>query len=127
MQLGPHYDDVVGEVHDALADMAKRARAAGVAQLWLDPGIGFGKTLEHNLALVAHCDDLVDLARRYDAGVLIGTSRKRFLGALGPHTLEVDDRLEGSIATVAMIRVHDASAALQLRELVSRPLTEVGS
>ena len=135
MQVQPHYDDVVGEVLAALEDMAQRARAAGVAQLWLDPGIGFGKTLEHNLALVAHCDAVVELARRYDAGVLIGTSRKRFLGVLGADVLDVDERLEGSIATeawalmsgVAMIRVHDAAAALQLRELIARPLSEVGS
>ena len=135
MQVDPHYDDVLGEVLVALTAMATHARAAGVTQLWLDPGIGFGKTLEHNLALVAHCADVVDLARRFDAGVVIGTSRKRFLGALGPEPLGVDERLEGSIATeawalmsgVAMIRVHDAAAALQLRDLVSRPLAEVGS
>jgi len=135
MQVAPHYDDVLGEVLATLADMATRARAAGVAQLWLDPGIGFGKSVEHNLALVAHCSDLVALARHYDAGVLIGTSRKRFLGALGPETLDVDERLEGSIATeawallsgVAMIRVHDVPAAVQLRDVLARPLSEVGS
>ncbi len=84
---------------------------------------------------MAHCADFVDLARRYDAGVLIGTSRKRFLGLLGPEVLDVNDRLEGSIGTqawalmcgVAMIRVHDAPAALQLRELIARPVAEVGS
>lgn len=135
MQVDPHYDDVVTEVLAALEDMARRARGAGVTHLWLDPGIGFGKTLEHNLALVARCADFVALARRFDAGVLIGTSRKRFLGLLGPEVLDVDERLEGSIATeawamvngVAMIRVHDALAALQLRELISRPVAEVGS
>ena len=135
MQVNPRYDDVVVEVSDYLEDLARRARRAGVGRLWLDPGIGFGKTLEHNLALVARCADFVALARRYDAGVLIGTSRKRFLGLLGPEVLEVDERLEGSIATeawamlngVAMIRVHDAPAALYLRDLISRPVAEVGS
>jgi dihydropteroate synthase len=135
MQRNPHYDDVVAEVLRSLEAMARRARDAGVGQLWLDPGIGFGKNLEHNLALVAHCADFVDLAQRFDAGVLIGTSRKSFLGRLGTEVLEVDDRLEGSIATeawammcgVAMIRVHDAPAALQLRELMARPVAEVGS
>jgi dihydropteroate synthase len=133
MQLSPRYDDVVGEVLSELEQMARHASDAGVTKLWLDPGIGFGKTLEHNLALIAHCDDFVELANRYDAGVLIGTSRKRFLGLLGPEVLDVDDRLEGSIATeawamlegVAMIRVHDAPVALQLRELITRPVAEV--
>lgn len=133
MQLSPRYDDVVAEVLSELEQMAHHAIDAGVTQLWLDPGIGFGKTLEHNLALIAHCEDFVELAKRYDAGVLIGTSRKRFLGLLGPEVLDVDDRLEGSIATeawamlegVAMIRVHDAPVALQLRELMTRPVAEV--
>ncbi len=135
MQDDPRYDDVVAEVLASLETMARRARAAGVAALWLDPGIGFGKTVEHNLALVARCADVVALARRYDAGVLIGTSRKGFLAHLGPEVLDVDERLEGSIATAAwalasgvtMIRVHDAVAALQARDLVTRPVAEVGS
>lgn len=135
MQVNPHYDDVVDEVLVVLEAMAQRARDAGVAHLWLDPGIGFGKTLEHNVALVAHCADFVELAQRFDAGVLIGTSRKRFLGLLGPEVLDVDERLEGSLATeawallsgVAMIRAHDAPAAVQLRELIARPVAEVTS
>jgi dihydropteroate synthase len=101
--------------------------------LWLDPGIGFGKTTEHNLALLAHVDQLVALARQYDAGVLLGTSRKRFLGELGRERLDVDQRFEGSLATeawamlqgVSMVRVHDAVAAVQLRELLVRTVQEV--
>jgi dihydropteroate synthase len=135
MQVNPHYDDVVAEVLHQLDALATRARAAGVAPLWLDPGIGFGKTLEHNLTLLAHLTDVVTLARQHGAGVLVGTSRKRFLGQLGPEPLDVDERLEGSLATeawalacgVSMIRVHDASAALALRELTSRPVEEVGA
>jgi dihydropteroate synthase len=135
MQIDPHYDDVLAEVLDALEALARRARAAGVGQLWLDPGIGFAKTLEHNLTLVAHVGEIVELAHRYGAGVLIGTSRKGFVGSLGPEPLDVDERLEGSLATeawallsgAAMIRVHDVPAALQLRDLVSRPLAEVGA
>jgi dihydropteroate synthase len=135
MQINPHYDDVVAEVLAALESLARRATRARVPQLWLDPGIGFGKSLEHNLALVAHCADIVELARRYGAGVLVGTSRKGFVGQLGSEPLDVDERLEGSIATeawamlegVAMVRVHDAAAAVQLRELISRPVAEVGS
>lgn len=133
MQAAPHYTDVVGEVTEFLRDAAEHCRALGVGELWLDPGIGFGKTTAHNVALLAHTDRLVALANEYDAGVLIGTSRKRFLGELGPVPLEVDERLEGSIATGAwallqgasMVRVHDAAVAVQLRELLVRPLEEV--
>ncbi len=133
MQLDPHYDDVLGEVLAFLRNQAERAHSLGVAPLWLDPGIGFGKTVEHNLALLAGAERLVAMAREFGAGVLIGTSRKRFLGQVGPRVLEVDERLEGSIATeawamlqgVSMVRVHDAGAAVQLRELLVRPLEEV--
>jgi dihydropteroate synthase len=135
MQDHPTYDDVVGEVSDFLEAIAQRARDAQIPQLWLDPGIGFGKTTSHNLALLAHCDHFVALARNYGAGVLIGTSRKRFLGELGSERLDVDQRLEGSLATaawamlqgVSMVRVHDAVAAVQLRELLVRPVQEVGA
>ncbi len=135
MQVDPTYDDVVAEVIAALEEVARRARAAGVSRLWLDPGIGFGKTVAHNLSLLAHLDDVAAMARRYDAGVLVGTSRKRFLAGLGPRELGVDERLEGSVATAAhallhgatMIRVHDAAVGVQLRELIARPLAEVGA
>ena len=135
MQVDPRYDDVVLEVEQFLRDMAERATRAKVPKLWLDPGIGFGKTVEHNLALLANCSRFVELAARYDAGVLIGTSRKRFLEHLGTSSLPVDQRLEGSIATeawamangVSMVRVHDAVAAVQLRELLVRPVEEVGA
>jgi dihydropteroate synthase len=133
MQDSPTYVDVVQEVSDFLNVMAQRATAAGVTKLWLDPGIGFGKTTEHNLALLAHCDHLVALARHHGAGVLIGTSRKRFLGEFARERLDVDQRFEGSLATaawamlqgVSMVRVHDAVAAVQLRELLVRPVQEV--
>jgi dihydropteroate synthase len=135
MQQNPVYGDVVAEVASALEALARRARAAGVTRLWLDPGIGFGKTTQHNLSLLAHLDRFVELARYHDAGVLVGTSRKRFLGRLGGRELAVDERLEGSIATAAwallqgatMIRVHDVAVAAQLRDLVARPLSEVVS
>jgi dihydropteroate synthase len=133
MQVDPHYDDVVGEIAAFLDEVAQRASRAGVERLWLDPGIGFGKTIEHNLALLAHVDRFVSLASEYHAGVLIGTSRKSFLRHLGRDQLDVDQRLEGSIATqawallqgVSMVRVHDATAAVQLRELLVRPVEEV--
>jgi dihydropteroate synthase len=95
-----------------------------VSQLWLDPGIGFGKTVEHNLTLLAHVDHFVELAAHYGAGVLIGTSRKRFLGR---DALDVDERLEASLATeawamvqgVSMVRVHDVRETVQLRDLLT--------
>ena len=135
MQVNPRYDDVVTEVLEFLRDAASRARSAGVGRLWLDPGIGFGKTVEHNLSLLAHVDRLVALAEEFDAGVLIGTSRKRFLERLGDTPLDVDQRLEGSIASEAwvmlegasMVRVHDVASALQLRELLVRPVEGVGA
>jgi dihydropteroate synthase len=133
MQSSPTYDDVVGEVEAFLSDLARRATSLGVSPMWIDPGIGFGKTVEHNLLLLAHVERFVALAQRYGAGVLIGTSRKRFLGRLGVQELEVDERLEGSIASeawalvhgVSMVRVHDAVAAVQLRELLERRVEEV--
>jgi dihydropteroate synthase len=135
MQDNPTYHDVVGEISDFLRGVAEEARRCGVQKLWLDPGIGFGKTVEHNVRLLAHCDHFVELARGYQAGVLIGTSRKGFLGQLGDDALEVDERLEGSMATeawamvqgVSMVRVHDVREAVQLRELLSRPLEAVTS
>jgi len=132
MQLSPTYDDVVGEVEAFLEAAATSARRAGVGELWLDPGIGFGKTLEHNLTLLAATDRLVAMAARHGAGLLIGTSRKRFVGSLGPRELDVDERLEGTIATeawclmmgAAMVRAHDVASAVQLRELIARPIRE---
>jgi dihydropteroate synthase len=133
MQRNPTYVDVVVEVSDFLEIVARQARDAGVTKLWLDPGIGFGKTTTHNLTLLARIAQLVSMARDYDAGVLVGVSRKRFLGEVGARALDVDQRLEGSIAAeawallegVSMVRVHDAVAAVQLRELLVRPVQEV--
>jgi dihydropteroate synthase len=132
MQDNPAYDDVVGEISEFLRGVAQDAQRCGVSQLWLDPGIGFGKSIEHNVTLLARCDHFVELAKEFRAGVLIGTSRKRFLGQLG-QDLDVDERLEGSLATeawamiegVSMVRVHDVRETVQLRELLTRPLEAV--
>jgi dihydropteroate synthase len=128
MQDHPTYGDVVAEVHGALFDLARRAQAAGVSEVWLDPGIGFGKTAEHNLRLLAHVGELVAQARELGCRVLVGASRKRFLGAFGaaPAELGPDDRLEASLATatwclaqgVDMVRVHDVAATVQCASLV---------
>jgi dihydropteroate synthase len=115
MQEAPRYDDVVAEVGAFLQERAARARAAGVEEVWIDPGIGFGKTLEHNLALLRSLDRLV-------AGgvpVVVGASRKGSLGQLTGGA-PVDDRLEASVATAvwaveqgaAMVRVHDVAATV---------------
>ncbi len=123
MQDDPTYDDVVAHVHDFLVARAEQARAAGVDDVWIDPGIGFGKTLAHNLDLLANLDVLV--ATGYP--VLVGTSRKAMLGTLaaradaGGAVPPVSDRLEGSVATAvwalhrgaAMVRVHDVAATVQ--------------
>ncbi len=121
MQRAPSYGDVVAEVQSFLLDRARQARTAGVAEVWIDPGIGFGKTLEHNLALLRHLDRLVATG----VPVLVGASRKRFLGALLGDA-PPDDRLEGSVAVavwaalsgVDMVRVHDVAATVHAMRLV---------
>ncbi|HYI61357.1 MAG TPA: dihydropteroate synthase [Acidimicrobiales bacterium] len=141
MQRDPRYRDVVDEVGAFLVERAEAARAAGVGEVWIDPGIGFGKTTAHNLALLARLDELVATGWP----VVVGTSRKRFLGQLlaqadatsgtestGPHiprrepggaaavVVPPDDRIEGSLATAVwsaaagagMVRVHDVAATV---------------
>jgi dihydropteroate synthase len=120
MQRAPTYDDVVSEVRDFLVARADAAERAGVDEVWIDPGIGFGKTVSHNLTLLKHLRVLADTGHP----VLVGTSRKSFLGKLtgGPD----DDRFEGSLATsswamiegASMVRVHDVPPAVQAAVLV---------
>jgi dihydropteroate synthase len=128
MQDAPIYGDVVAEVRDHLVARADEARAAGVAEVWIDPGIGFGKTLAHNLDLLANLDVLV--ATGYP--VMVGTSRKGMLGTLAARADPAGavpppgDRLEGSVATAvwalwrgaAMVRVHDVPATVRALEAV---------
>ena len=119
MQDAPHYDDVVGEVCTFLAGRAEAAVAAGVARekVWLDPGIGFGKTVAHNLALLGGLERLVALG----FPVLLGVSRKRFIASLDPLAADAEDRLGGSLAAalegaragVAAVRVHDVRETVQ--------------
>jgi dihydropteroate synthase len=117
MQQGPRYEDVVGEVAGFLATRAAEAREAGVQEVWIDPGIGFGKTVTHNQLLLRHLRSIVALG----CPVIVGTSRKSFLGGAGP-----DDRLEGSLATAvwamsqgaAMVRVHDVRPTVQAARLL---------
>jgi len=112
MQDAPCYDDVVAEVLEFLGERAKRAESFGVAagRIFIDPGIGFGKTTEHNLSLLGHIDRFVATGYR----VLTGTSRKRFIGQITGKT-EPADRVFGTAATaaicahagVSVVRVHD--------------------
>lgn len=115
MQDAPQYDDVVGEVRAFLAERISFARSLGISQIIADPGIGFGKTLDHNLALLRGL-------RQLDLGVplLLGASRKRFIGTLTEVT-EPAARLPGSVAValhgadmgVEILRVHDVQATWQ--------------
>ncbi len=126
MQQAPHYEDVVREVREFLAERALYAQSQGIPReaIAVDPGIGFGKTVEHNLELLRRLPELVELG----FPVLVGPSRKSFIGAiLG---LGVEERLEGTLAACAVavvrgadiLRVHDvrevrraADLALHLR------------
>jgi dihydropteroate synthase len=111
MQDDPRYDDVVSEVKGFLEERLAFAVAQGIPEshVWLDPGIGFGKTLEHNLELVRRLDEIVAIGRT----VVVGTSRKSFLGTLTGRP--ADERVPGTIATSVLayergaqvFRVHD--------------------
>jgi dihydropteroate synthase len=152
MQAEPRYDDVVDDVRSFLVARAGRALDAGVGEVWLDPGIGFGKTTTHNLELLARLDVLV----AEGLPVLIGTSRKRFLGELlarsdagrppydvaaggaasvdGADPVPVTDRVDGSLATAMwamihgarMVRVHDVDVTVQGAAVLSGSIPAPG-
>lgn len=114
MQIEPKYEDVVGEVLEFLLERAKRAEEFGISKdmIFIDPGIGFGKTVEHNLLLLRNIDKFVDSSYR----VCVGTSRKNFIGKItGKENPE--ERIFGTAATVALcavagvsiVRVHDVA------------------
>ena len=113
MQEDPRYDEVVSDVKAFLEERLAYAVAAGIPEerVWLDPGIGFGKTLEHNLELIARLDEIVAIGRP----VVFGASRKSFLGKLTGR--QVDERLAGTIAAniiahergARIFRVHDVA------------------
>jgi dihydropteroate synthase len=122
MQEEPVYDDVVREVHDYLAARVHAATESGIDRdrLCIDPGIGFGKTLDHNLSLLRNVDALFDV----DVPVLVGPSRKSFLGRL--LGLDVDDRVEATAGAVAwlaargvhLVRVHDVREMVRVVRVV---------
>jgi dihydropteroate synthase len=114
MQDDPRYDDVVNDIKAFLAERMRAAVAAGIAEerILLDPGIGFGKTIEHNLELLRRLGEFLDLGRP----LVVGTSRKAFLGRLTGREAP-EDRLAGTIATnvlayergARVFRVHDVA------------------
>lgn len=121
MQEDPTYGDVVGEIMQFLGDRKRFAMEMGIREdrIILDPGIGFGKTLDHNLTIMHN----LDIFRRAGSPVLIGTSRKSIVGKV--LDLPVKERLEGTLATVAfsvskgasIIRVHDVLAARRVADM----------
>lgn len=122
MQADPHYDDVLLDVYDWLAARIAVAEAAGIprSRIVVDPGIGFGKTVAHNLTLIRG----LSLFHGLGCGILLGVSRKRFIGTLGgepdaakrePGTIAVT--LAGLAQGVQMHRVHDIHAARQALRL----------
>ena len=145
MQRAPQYDDVVDDVRTFLVDRATAARQAGVEEVWVDPGFGFGKTTAHNLALLGRLDELV--AEGFP--VAVGTSRKRSLGVLlarsdagevpnpgppgggasldGVDPVGVGERLVGSLTTgcwamilgARMVRVHDVGVTVRAAAVVA--------
>jgi len=118
MQQNPTYHDVVAEVRATLESHTRRALQAGIPRehIWIDPGIGFGKTVAHNLKLLRGLPQLKALGYP----VLVGTSRKSFIGHL-LDGLPPEERLEGTLATLALavawgadvVRVHDVQAAVR--------------
>ena len=123
MQKDPHYDDVVHDIAAFLGERTEAALEAGIAaaNIVLDPGIGFGKTLEHNLELIRRIPELADLGHH----ILVGASRKRFLGSI----LGLDEPVERDRATsilsallfergVGIVRVHDVGGTREALSLV---------
>jgi dihydropteroate synthase len=116
MQQNPVYTDVVREIKEFLAERIAFARAHGIERILIDPGIGFGKTVEHNVEILRRLGEL----RGLGCPLLIGTSRKSFIGRLGSMTAEplpIHERLEGTIASTVIavlngaqiVRVHDVA------------------
>jgi dihydropteroate synthase len=138
MQAHPAYRDVVAEVRDFLRERAGHAVEAGVAndRIWIDPGIGFGKALSHNLELLARLDELLPLG----LPICLGVSRKSFIAAIDhdagvdpadPPGRPADARLGGTAAAVALgvrngariLRVHDVAVMAQAAR-VARAIAE---
>ncbi len=135
MQQHPHYDDLMGEVILYLRGGVDKAIAAGVnkERIWVDPGIGFGKTLEHNLELLRRLKEL----RSLGCGILVGTSRKGFIGRILAHGGKVpppEERVTGTGATLAVsiangadvVRVHDVAQAVEVARVADAIIRTLG-
>ncbi len=126
MQEKIHYDDCVGEIRQFLDQGIQTAEAAGIApeRIWVDPGIGFGKTVEHNLEIISRLETFSVLGKP----LLLGTSRKSFIGKI--LDLPVAERLEGSLATAVIgvikgaeiLRVHDVLETSRAVKIVNEVL-----
>lgn len=122
MQSDPRYGDLMGEIAEVLGAAVKRAEEAGIGtdQIAVDPGIGFGKTTEHNLAILRHLPELAVLGMP----ILVGPSRKSFIGKV--LDLPVEHRLEGTLATAAyavaqganILRVHDVRPVVRAVRMI---------
>jgi dihydropteroate synthase len=118
MQADPRYDDVVADVIAYLRERVTAATHAGVTNIWVDPGIGFGKTLAHNIALL---NAVGRIEEETGKPVLIGVSRKSFIGKIDPKSDAGAGRLGGSLAAALiaaqngaqMLRVHDVAETVQ--------------
>lgn len=132
MQANPTYANVVQEVRDFLVERAEFAHSLGISRnrIYIDPGIGFGKKLEHNLDLLRHLTYFVQTGYP----VLLGTSRKSFIGRIlgsAEAPLPTEERLEGTLATqaiaesagIAILRVHDVRSAVRFSKIY-RAITE---
>ncbi|HIE03670.1 MAG TPA: dihydropteroate synthase [Candidatus Latescibacteria bacterium] len=127
MQRNPHYEDVLGEVESFLRERKGAAVGMGIPErnIILDPGIGFGKRVQDNLQLLKNLERLVALG----SPVLVGTSRKSFIGAV--LNLPVEERLEGTLATLVLavakgakiLRVHDVKPAVRAVRMAEAILT----
>jgi dihydropteroate synthase len=123
MQDDPHYDDVVDDIKAFLTERLEHAVAAGIAEdkVWLDPGIGFGKTVDHNLELLGRLEELAAIGRP----IVVGTSRKGFIGKISG--ADIEGRVPGTIATnvialgngAEVFRVHDVAAVAQALDLAA--------
>jgi dihydropteroate synthase len=120
MQVDPEYDDVVEEVKTFLQEQVRVALDHGISQIIIDPGIGFGKKLEHNLEIFGRLEELAEIGYP----LMVGPSRKSFIGTI--LNLPVDSRLEGTAAAVAasilkganLVRVHDVQAMKRVAQVV---------
>lgn len=121
MQVNPTYNDVVKEIKEFMRQRIKAAKEAGIQEVIIDPGIGFGKTVEHNLQILKRLHEFQELG----CPILIGTSRKSFIGSLSGN-LPVVERLEGTLASVAVaimnganiVRVHDVKETKRTIQVV---------